>query len=143
LTEILVGDVESMALPWEVGSFDVLIMSEVLEHFADPWAVLRKLHPLMKPGALMFCSSPNVSHYRVIKMLWRGDWRLEESGVMDRTHLRWFTPKTYAALLESCGFCVERVEPVQALKPSQKLRAWLLGGRYYLFIKQIKVRAHC
>ena len=69
ISEVVVGDVEHVALPWAEGSFDALIMSEVLEHLGDPWALLRRLRPLMKPGALVFASSPNVSHHSVIRML--------------------------------------------------------------------------
>lgn len=143
LSEVVVGDIEKMdSLPWPKGSFDVLIMSEVLEHFADPWAVLKKLRPYLKPGAIVFCSSPNVAHYHIIRMMWRGDWKLEESGVMDRTHLRWFTPKTYRELLENCGFVVEYVRPIKTFDTWDKMRSFICGGRPHLFIKQIKIRAH-
>jgi 2-polyprenyl-3-methyl-5-hydroxy-6-metoxy-1,4-benzoquinol methylase len=75
LTQVVVGDVEKVELPWKPTSFDALIMSEVLEHLVDPWAALRRLRPLLKPGAMVFASSPNASHYEVILMLLRGDWR--------------------------------------------------------------------
>lgn len=143
LNEVIVGNVESIDFSWPERSFDVLIMSEVLEHFVDPWLVLRKLRPLLKPGALFFCSSPNVSHYKVIRMLIQGEWRLEDSGVMDRTHLRWFTPKTYAALVESAGFVIDYVGPIKPFSWWDRVRSLLTGGRSHLFIKQIKIRAHC
>ena len=143
LSEVGVGDVEQMALPWDKQSFDALIMSEVLEHFADPWQVLKKLRPLLKPGALLLCSSPNISHYRLIAMLIQGDWKVEDSGVMDRTHLRWFTPKTYAELVESAGFIVDAVEPIRPFRLYDRIRIALTGGRRHLFIKQINVKAHC
>ncbi len=143
LTEVIVGDIESINLPWPNNSFDVLIMSEVLEHFADPWHVLRRLRPLLKPGALLFCSSPNVSHYRLIGMLFRGDWRLEDSGIMDRTHLRWFTPKTYRELVEGADFIVDSVEPIKPFTTWDRVRIALAGGRRHLFMKQIKIKAHC
>lgn len=143
LTEVIVGDIESIELPWPEKRFDVLIMSEVLEHFSDPWRVLKKLRPLLKPGALFFCSSPNVSHYRLIGMLLQGDWRLEDSGIMDRTHLRWFTPKTYGELVESAGFFLDYIEPIKPFDTWDKIRIALTGGRRHLFIKQIKIKAHC
>lgn len=143
LSEIVVADVESMELPWPDDSFDVLIMSEVLEHFADPWQVLKRLRPLLKPGALLFCSSPNVSHYRLILMLLKGEWRLEDSGIMDRTHLRWFTPKTYGELVESVGFVVDYIEPIRPFNRWDRIRIALTGGRRHLFMRQIKIKAHC
>lgn len=116
ITEVITGDVENVKLPWLSQSFDALILSEVLEHLVDPWAVLRKLRPLMKPGALVFASTPNISHYNVVVMLLRGQWRLFDKGVMDRTHLRWFTPQTFWEMFESCGYRVHQVRPVSPLR---------------------------
>lgn len=144
LTEVIVGDIEKMeSLPWPEKSFDALIMSEVLEHFADPWAVLRKLKKYLKPNSLVFCSSPNVAHYRIMLMMWRGDWKLEDAGIMDRTHLRWFTPKTYAELLQDSGYIVEYTKPIKPIDTWDRIRSFICGGRPHLFMKQIKVRARC
>ncbi len=92
LTEVVVGDVEELELPWPPGTFDALILSEVLEHLRDPWAVLRRVRPLLRPGAVVFASTPNVAHREIIVMLLRGRWELRSYGPMDATHLRWFTP---------------------------------------------------
>ena len=51
LTEVVQGDIEQLELPWPANSFDALILSEVLEHLRDPWAVLQHLRPLLRPGA--------------------------------------------------------------------------------------------
>ncbi|MGD2055104.1 MAG: class I SAM-dependent methyltransferase [Gammaproteobacteria bacterium] len=142
ISEVLTGDVERMELPWEDNSFDTLILSEVLEHLVDPWKILRKLHPYLKPGALVFASSPNVSHHRIIRMLLKGEWNLTDDGIMDRTHLRWFTPKTFAAMFEDSGYEVVKLEPMTPLKFQAKLQnALLLGKGEHLFIKQIKIKA--
>lgn len=106
LTEVVTGDIETIRLPWEPCTFDVLILSEVLEHLIDPWAVLRKLHVLLKPGAIVFASSPNVSHFHIVLMLLRGEWKLTDCGIMDRTHLRWFTPSSFLEMFEQCGYTV-------------------------------------
>ncbi|MGH9717541.1 MAG: class I SAM-dependent methyltransferase [Candidatus Acidiferrales bacterium] len=143
LTEVLVGNVEEMELPWTKGTFDALILSEVLEHLVDPWAVLRKIRPLLRDGASVFASSPNVSHYRVIAMLVRGQWTLADRGVMDRTHLRWFTPSNYRSLFESCGYQVDSVKELSPL--SWKARAAMavaFGRLRHLFFTQIDLRAH-
>ena len=143
ISEVLVGNVEEIALPWSSASFDVLILSEVLEHLVDPWAVLKKLWPLLKPGAIVLASSPNVSHHRVIRMLIRGDWNLTDMGVMDKTHLRWFTPRSYAALFESCGYVVDSVGQVGTLSLKAKALSILSFGRFHhLFIVQVNLRAH-
>jgi SAM-dependent methyltransferase len=58
LQEVQVGDVELIALPYPSEHFDILIMSEILEHLRDPWSVLRQLHELLKPGAWVLAGSP-------------------------------------------------------------------------------------
>jgi SAM-dependent methyltransferase len=116
LDRVIVGDVEQMDLPFPPGHFDILIMSEVLEHLRDPWSALRKLHPLLAPGAWVLAGSPNVAHRSVLAMLWRGRWDYAPMGIMDKTHLRWFTPITYRGLFEDCGYAVEYSGPAVPLR---------------------------
>lgn len=142
ISEVVVGDVASVAYPWPQQTFDVLFASEVLEHLVDPWAVLRRLRPLLRPRALVFASSPNVAHYRVVAMLLRGDWALEADGPMDRTHLRWFTPATYRSMFEECGFdvtSVDRVTPVGW--KGRVFNGLTLGRMSHLLQTQIDLRA--
>lgn len=142
ISQVIIGDIEKIELPFEENSFDVLILSEVLEHLVDPWKILRKLHRYMKPGALIFASSPNVSNYRIILMLLKGEWNLANDGVMDRTHLRWFTPSSFAEMFESTGYKVLSVEPLSPFRIQTKLQiALMLGKGRHLFFKQIKIKA--
>jgi 2-polyprenyl-3-methyl-5-hydroxy-6-metoxy-1,4-benzoquinol methylase len=142
ITEVVTGDVEHLVLTWPKSYFDVLILSEVLEHLVDPWATLRKLKPLLRAEALVFASSPNVSHHRVVSMVARGDWKLADLGVMDRTHLRWFTPATYRALFESCAYAVESVRELEPLSFKAEIFSLLTFNRFrHLFIRQISLRA--
>jgi SAM-dependent methyltransferase len=141
LTDVIVGDVEVIDLPWPPGSFDALILSEVLEHLRDPWAALRKLRPFLKPGAVVFASSPNVAYHRIIRMLIAGDWRLESDGPMDATHLRWFTPSSYATMFRACGFVVDAVQPLSPLTAKQRVAA-ALTRKSHLFWVQINLRGH-
>jgi len=144
LSEVIVGDIETIDLPWPEQHFDALIMSEVLEHLVDPWRVLRKVRPLMRDGAIVLASSPNVSHHRVIRMLLNGRWDLVEAGTMDRTHLRWFTPNSYAAMFEECGYKVEEMTPLRAFGWRAKLvNVLTLGKLRHLFVVQINVRCRC
>lgn len=143
LSEVLVLDVEEMYdLPWPEGHFDALIMSEVIEHLRDPWAVLERLGALIRPGGMLLCSSPNVSHYHFLKRVWNQRWDPEAAGIMDVTHLRWFTPNSYQTLVESAGFRVACVGPIKPFDLWDRLRGFLCGGRMHLFMKQIQIRAH-
>jgi 2-polyprenyl-3-methyl-5-hydroxy-6-metoxy-1,4-benzoquinol methylase len=144
ISQVLVGNIETLELPWPPGYFDVLILSEVIEHLVDPWSTLRKLRPFIKSSGLVFASSPNVSHYSVISMLLRGHWDLTDIGILDRTHLRWFTPKTYRYLFESCGYVVDSVGSVGSINRTGKILSGISFGRIrHLFITQIDLRAHC
>jgi 2-polyprenyl-3-methyl-5-hydroxy-6-metoxy-1,4-benzoquinol methylase len=143
ISEVVVGNIEETDLPWPGEHFDVLILSEILEHLVDPWTVLKKLHPLLKPGARVFASSPNVANYRIIRMLMRGEWNLTDMGLMDRTHLRWFTPRSYRDLFESCGYAVDSVGQVGTLSSKAKVLSLMSFGRLrHLFITQLNLRAH-
>ena len=142
LSEVLVGDVERLALPWAPASFDALILSEVLEHLVDPWATLERLGRLVRPGGLLLASSPNIAHWKVIRELIAGRFDLADQGVFDRTHLRWFTPSTFRALAEGAGFTVGRVGPVAPPGPRARLVSRLSFGRLdHLFMTQISIEA--
>ncbi len=140
--KIYLGDVEKVTFEPADGPFDVLIMSEVLEHLVDPWSLLKRLHPMLAPDAYVFASSPAISHFSTILMLLRGGWDLTDHGRMDRTHLRWFTPRTYAQMFRDCGYRVEDVRPVNGLSKKQSIAKALLPARLgHLFISQVAVMA--
>ena len=143
LTEVVEGDVEQLALPWPSESFDGLILSEVLEHLRDPWALLERLRPLLRPGALVPASTPNVAHREIVAMLIRGRWELRSYGPLDATHLRWFTPATLRQAFEGAGYVVDTVGPLGALGSGSAILDRLLRGRLrHLWHRQIDLRAH-
>jgi 2-polyprenyl-3-methyl-5-hydroxy-6-metoxy-1,4-benzoquinol methylase len=141
LTAVHVGDVATLDLPYPPGTFDALICSEVLEHLVDPEPVLRKLVALLKPGGMVYASSPNVSHWRIIAGLIRGRFEYSDFGAMDTTHLRWFTPRSYRALFEAAGVEVTRVKRLAPVAGIKKLLLGLLGRRFgHLLWYQIDLR---
>lgn len=142
LQNVQVGDVENMKFDFAEKSFDILLMSEVIEHLRDPWQTLRRLLPLLKPGALVLSGSPNVAHRSVVGMLLRGRWDYESVGIMDRTHLRWFTPATYREMFEDCGYEVLSTRPAAPLHWKARCFNWLTWGRWeYLLHSQIYLTA--
>ena len=142
LSDVHVGDIERMELAWPAGQFDAVSLSEVLEHLVDPWAVVARLAALTKPGGVLLASSPNVSHHRVIASLLRGRFDLADQGTFDRTHMRWFTPASYAGMFTRAGLRVETVKPLTAFAPRTRLLSKLTGGRLdHLFMRQIWLKA--
>jgi len=91
------------------GPFDVVMLSDVIEHVPSPDKLIRLSMLALRPGGYMLISVPNVAHWSVRLNLLRGRFDYEAVGIMDATHLRWFTERTIRAVVESCGLKVERV----------------------------------
>jgi len=142
IDKVHVGNIEDMELPYPDAYFNVLIASEILEHLVNPWQVLRRLHPKMKTKGRVYASSPNIAHHSTLRMLLNGRWDLKASGRMDRTHLRWFTPKSYSEMFEQAGYSVLSVEPI--VQPGFRARIidLLTLKRFsHLFMSQILIVA--
>lgn len=109
--EIHVGDIETMSLDYPPASFDLIVAGHVLEHVKDPWAVVRTLRKLIRPGGQFIGSLPNVRYFKVsVPLVVFGKWKYEKEGILDWTHTKFFTRMTIQELLESSGFQVERID---------------------------------
>ena len=112
LTEVACLDVESAALPFEVpGGYDCIIYGDVLEHLRDPWRLLREHAALLSPRGVMLVCVPNAAHWSVILKLLNGSFDYQDQGVLDRTHLRWFTLATMEKALMETGLQLCDVSP--------------------------------
>jgi 2-polyprenyl-3-methyl-5-hydroxy-6-metoxy-1,4-benzoquinol methylase len=141
ISNVFIGDVEKIDLSF-LGEFDVLIMSEVLEHLVDPWATLARLGRQVRAGGSLFCSSPNIATKQVISRLLRGHFEYECSGVFDITHLRWFTPESYRRLVEGSGFEIMSLEPLVVPRIHWRILNFISGDRLkHLSMTQISVVA--
>lgn len=83
---------------------DCWIFGDTLEHFKNPWSVLRNIRSVISSNGSIVACIPNAQHWSLIIRLAIGDFRYEDSGLLDRTHLRWFTRQTMIELFESQGF---------------------------------------
>lgn len=83
---------------------DCWIFGDVLEHLVDPWATLRSIRKVLPPGGMVAACIPNAQHWSVVMRLVTGRFRYEGSGLLDRTHLRWFTRDTIHELFRDAGF---------------------------------------
>lgn len=90
---------------------DCWIFGDVLEHLRDPWRVLKLINQVLPKGGCVVASLPNVQHWSVQGRLAVGDFRYEGTGLLDRTHLRWFTRVTLHELFNSAGFTIEAGVP--------------------------------
>ena len=91
--EIYCLDFERDPLPQGLGQFDLILCLDVLEHLIDPWAAVDRLvREQLVGGGTLIVSVPNIRHYSVLlPLLFHGRWQYEERGLLDRTHLRFFT----------------------------------------------------
>ncbi len=93
-------------------SFDVIILGDVLEHLVSPGALLELIHhrKLLADDGFLVVSIPNASHEAVVAELWGGGFRYRETGLLDSTHIRFFTKETFAELAERHGWFVRGLD---------------------------------
>ncbi|WP_432456770.1 class I SAM-dependent methyltransferase [Cellulomonas iranensis] len=105
LAHLVVGDLMTMdvAAQFAGRTYDVLVFADVLEHVTDPVDVLRRLLTLLRPGGSVVLSIPNVTHGSLRLALLQGRWQYTEVGLLDRTHIRFFTRKAVLELLSAAG----------------------------------------
>lgn len=109
--DVEISDVDAAKLAFKTGQFDLILALDVLEHLTDPVRTLARLREKLRPGGLIIASLPNVAHYQVsMPLLFRGRWDYSDEGLLDRTHLRFFTEKTALSLFRDCGFSIVAVD---------------------------------
>ncbi|MCV2348172.1 bifunctional glycosyltransferase/class I SAM-dependent methyltransferase [Paucibacter sp. Y2R2-4] len=91
----------------DYASRDCWVFGDVLEHLRDPWAVLTKIRKVLPPGGCVVASIPNAQHWSLQARLAVGEFRYESAGLLDRTHLRWFTRVTLFELFARAGLRIE------------------------------------
>ncbi|MFK7834114.1 MAG: class I SAM-dependent methyltransferase [Winogradskyella sp.] len=119
--QLFIGAVEDFISELPENYFDAIFFNDVLEHLAYPDDVLRALKSKLVKDGLIISSIPNIRNFRVLKMLViNGDWDYQDHGIMDKTHLRWFTKKSIRKMYESLGYEVisnNGINPSKSLKP--------------------------
>jgi len=98
------------------GPFDLVLCLDVLEHLVDPWGMVERIDNMLAPGGCMVSSVPNIMHYSATLRLLTGRWDYRDSGVLDRTHLRFFIKRTVIDLVTSSGMRLETLETTRAPK---------------------------
>jgi 2-polyprenyl-3-methyl-5-hydroxy-6-metoxy-1,4-benzoquinol methylase len=105
MDQVVVGDAENIEaadLGIEPGTVDCLVYGDVLEHMVDPWSLLRRQAAWLRPQGMVLACIPNVQHWSMFMRLLHGNWRYEEEGLLDRTHLRFFTLESISQLFGVC-----------------------------------------
>ena len=108
--DFIIGDIENIELKYQESMFDVIIMGDVLEHLVDPYKILNVLNRYLKSNGVFIASIPNVRNLKVFRNIFlRGDFKYTDEGILDRTHLRFFTKKNMIELFEHNGYNVKSI----------------------------------
>ena len=104
--------------------FDCIVFNDVLEHLVDPESALIAAASLLGPQGTLIASIPNMRYLPVLRALvLRGEWRYTSEGVLDRTHLRFFTKKSIAEMFTACGYRVDALDGINPRPTSWKFSA--------------------
>ncbi|MBL7976660.1 MAG: class I SAM-dependent methyltransferase [Candidatus Kapabacteria bacterium] len=110
IDNVLCADVSAADLPYPDKFFDVILCLDVLEHMENPWRAVEKLKRVLKDDGVLIASIPNIAYIPVIIKLIFRRFDYEDSGVMDRTHLRFFTLRSMKQMFQNAGFIVTKVK---------------------------------
>jgi len=112
--EIVIGDIEDQLTLRKLNKkkFDAIVFSDVLEHLKDPENVLKNLVKFLEASGKVIISVPNIAFLtnRLLALFGRFDYT--DWGIMDRTHLRFFTKKSISSLIENAGLEIEKFDYV-------------------------------
>jgi 2-polyprenyl-3-methyl-5-hydroxy-6-metoxy-1,4-benzoquinol methylase len=113
---VIVGDLDELDFQSELGEerFDVIVAADVLEHLKDPLGVLRRLRSLLSPEGFFVVSLPNIAHAGVRLALLQGRFEYRDLGLLDRTHLRFFTHESIAEMFDEAELAVVELHRQEA-----------------------------
>lgn len=101
---VIVGDIEEINLPYEK-YFDYIICGDIIEHLKNPWVMLKNIRNVLKIDGKLICSVPNIRYWRILRdLIIHGKWEYVDSGILDITHLRFFTKYSFIELLKCTGY---------------------------------------
>lgn len=144
LTRVIIGDIEkkeTISQIKKLGKFDVVFAAALIEHLKDPWEAIRTWKTFLKPNGTLIISTSNVAHWSQRIKVARGTFNYTEYGILDNTHLRFFTTESFQKLVTDLGFKIEsfRIDAEGGGYP----RASLLGAKFFpnIFAYQMVVKA--
>ena len=105
----------------ETKNADCWIFGDTLEHLKDPWSTLKLIRENISPEGAVVACIPNAQHWSIQAKISIGDFRYESSGLLDKTHLRWFTRQTIIEMLDQSGFQIEAGMPRIFNEPSREV----------------------
>lgn len=117
LDRVIIGNIENEINYLPLKYFDCIVFNDILEHLVSPWDVLKKIKYNLKDDGYIVASIPNVRFFNnIISLLIKREWKYEESGVLDKTHLRFFSANTIIELFKSTGYKLLNIEGIHGIE---------------------------
>lgn len=131
---VMVGDIETMPLDLKQASYDVIVLADVIEHLREPVAAMARLRSFLRPGGRLLISTPNIANWSMRLLHLAGRWDYTDRGIMDRTHLRFFTRRTLKQAVGAAGYRIVEMDvtvplPLLRREPFNRWSHWL-GRRW-------------
>lgn len=121
LDKVFIGECEKFVNELPENYFDVIYINDVLEHLFDPYTLLKNLKSKLTASGRIISSMPNMRYHVALKnLVLNHDWKYESSGIMDYTHMRFFTYKSIKRMYEDAGYKVvvnEGINKTKSLRP--------------------------
>ncbi|QEA13248.1 methyltransferase domain-containing protein [Comamonas flocculans] len=122
---VVVANLESCELgaTFEAGAYDAIVCADVLEHLSQPERVLAACRALLKPGGQLLISVPNAGYAGLAAELLQGEFRYRDEGLLDRTHLRFFTRRSLTRFLGEQRWQLEQLDTIRRELPDSEFKA--------------------
>jgi len=119
--------------------YDVIFCSSVIEHLVDPSFILNQMHLVLRPRGHLIITTPNIAHWRMRLHLLTGNWSYQDYGILDHTHLKFFTYYTFQQLILDAGFKIQKIK----IDPAGGIKYFNNIAKYFpnLYAHQIVVKA--
>jgi 2-polyprenyl-3-methyl-5-hydroxy-6-metoxy-1,4-benzoquinol methylase len=116
MDNVLIGDAELLEFDFDDGFFDTIILGDILEHFYDPWGFLRKINRIVKVNGTVVASIPNIQYFPILLSLVLGRFQYKNHGILDISHIRFFTTKEVKILFREGGFVIANTPRIYPYK---------------------------
>ena len=116
LDRVVIGDAGAVdfAALYELASIDAVLLADILEHLYDPWRFLARLRPYVTPDAQIIASIPNVRNLALLTdLIAKGTFPYDEAGLLDVTHIRFFTRSDIIKMFDATGYRVLTVDNIR------------------------------
>lgn len=121
---VFTADMDVFAPHFAPEQFDHIVCADVLEHLRDPWGVLARLRPCLRKDGSLIASIPNIGNVETLRQLLQGRFDYVDWGIMDQSHLRFFTRHGITEMFDGAGYGVTDIQPKYDANADQIIDLW-------------------